>query len=252
MLILCVSYGNDSIALIRWMKENGAVNAIVAHSFTGWATDWWPQRVAQGEQLARSYGFHPITITGPFGFESLCLDSSRQAFPRHGMQFCTIHLKGLPFLDWVETHDPEAKTTIAIGKRREESQERANTPEFIPRSEYHGGRTVWHPLYMHNETERNALIKRAGFDVLPHRSMECSPCVNANREDLKALSEKDIQKVERMETQLGQFMFRAEKKMNARGIRQVIKWANSPRGKFKPDLAPASTGCSAMGLCETG
>lgn len=54
----------------------------------------------------------------------------------------------------------------------------------------------------------NALLERAGWKPLPHRSKECSPCVNANRTDFRHLSDSDIDKVRRNEQETGRNMFR--------------------------------------------
>lgn len=165
------------------------------------------------------------------------------------MQFCTIHLKGIPFLEWIDEQDPERKFVICVAKRRAESRDRANIPEYIEKSEYHGERKVWHPLYAQSNAERDALIERAGFKILPHRSRECSPCINANRRDLQMLPAEDIEKVHALETKLEQTMFRAKGKMGAIGIHEVIRWAHSPRGKFKPKLSESGSGCEG-GYCE--
>jgi hypothetical protein len=79
------------------------------------------------------------------------------------------------------------------------------------------------------EHGRNRLIRRSGFDVLPHRSQECSPCVNANSQDFKLLSEIEICRVEELEAIVGKNMFRAKKHQGANGIREVIKWAHLVR-----------------------
>jgi 3'-phosphoadenosine 5'-phosphosulfate sulfotransferase (PAPS reductase)/FAD synthetase len=93
----------------------------------------------------------------------------KKGWPGNGQQFCTIHLKGVPFLNWIDEIDPMCEAVVLIGKRREESPARVATPEFVESSEYHGGRLVWHPLYLHSELLRNELLHRAGFEVLPHR-----------------------------------------------------------------------------------
>jgi hypothetical protein len=67
---------------------------------------------------------------------------------------------------------------------------------------------LWSPLVDFNDTARDALIVEAGWDVLPHRSKECSPCVNSNRTDFRTLDEIDIEKIDRMEAEMGRTMFR--------------------------------------------
>jgi hypothetical protein len=172
----------------------------------------------------------------------------KKAFPASGLQFCTAHLKGLPFLQWIDEADPECKATVLIGKRREESEDRKAIPEFIESSEHHGGRRVWHPLYLHSEPERDALLGRAGVEVLPHRSKECDPCVNANRSDFQRLSEGSIERVNDLEVELGKPMFRP-KRFGAVGIHGVIVWAT--KGRDRPSFDEEAAQCAGLFGCGT-
>lgn len=230
MNVLSVSYGNDSIALIRWAKESNLPDVQVVFIDTGWAGEGWMDRVAKCEEWVRSLGYPAIRITPAVQFEELM--RMKKGFPSQRYQWCSGLLKGVPFLEWIDQVDREYRATVLIGKRREESQERADTPEFIDASEYHGDRRVWHPLYLHDEAARDALIYRAGFEVLPHRSKECDPCINANRDDLRSLAPSDAAKTGRLEGEVGKTMFRPKRHGGAKGIERVIFWANSQRGKY--------------------
>lgn len=229
--IISVSYGNDSIALIQWAHEQGLENCIVVYCNTGWSHPDWPARVKKGTKLAQKYGFIATSIRGEFTFESMV--KMKKGFPSQRYQFCSGLLKVIPFNDFTNSVDPEHECIVLIGKRRGESEARKNTPEFIDKDKYHECRTVWHPLYKHTDLMRDELIKRAGFKVLPHRSMECCPCVNANRGDLRNTPERQIEKVRRLEKYINNYMFRAAKKQGATGIDEVMEWANSARGKYK-------------------
>lgn len=245
MIVISSSYGNDSIATIQWSYEQGIEGAFVPFIDTGWAGDGWMDRVAKAEDWVRSLDFTPVRITPTVQFEELIL--TKKGFPNQRYQWCSGLLKGLPFLEWIDEVDPECRATIYIGKRREESQERADTPEFIEASEYHGGRRIRHPLYLHTEAARDALVRRAGFEVLPHRSKECDPCVNSNRGDLRNLAKSDAAKTARLEVATGKTMFRPKRHGGAKGIEQVIRWAHSSPGKYnekQEDLfaSPCSSG----------
>lgn len=246
MNVLSVSYGNDSIALIQWAHEQRLPDLQTVFIDTGWAGEGWMERVERCEAWVRSLGYPAIRITPDVQFEELM--RMKKGFPSQRYQWCSGMLKGVPFLNWIDEADPERKATVLIGKRREESQERADTPEFIEASEYHGDRRVWHPLYLHDEAARNALIRRAGFDVLPHRSKECDPCINANRDDLRTLAPADAAKTARLEDATGKTMFRPKKHGGAKGIERVIRWANSNRGKYNDRQEVMFTSCSS-GYC---
>lgn len=247
MIVISSSYGNDSIATIQWAYEQGIRGAFVTFVDTGWAGEGWMDRVARGEEWVRSLGFTPVRIIPEVQFEELI--RFKKGFPNQRYQWCSGQLKGIPFLNWIDDADPECKATVYIGKRREESKERAETPEFVESSDYHGGRRVRHPLYLHTEAARNALVRRAGFEVLPHRSKECDPCVNANKDDFQTLAEKDIQKTSRLEKEVGKNMFRAKRHGGAKGIVRVIRWANSPRGKYNDKQEDLFSSKCSSGYC---
>ena len=167
-------------------------------------------------------------------------------FPGNGRQFCTAHLKGVPFLQWIDEIDPECKSIVMVGKRRVESPARKDTPEFIHNSEYHGGRTLWHPLYLHSDEERNDLLESIGVSVLPHRSLECNPCVNANRNDILRLTRGEIERVCALEVELCRSMFPA-KKFGALGIHGIIAWAKE--GRDRGDIDSETSQCSGFFGC---
>jgi 3'-phosphoadenosine 5'-phosphosulfate sulfotransferase (PAPS reductase)/FAD synthetase len=244
MNVISSSYGNDSVALIQWAKERSMPDVTVAYCNTGWAAPGWHvMRVQKGEDMAMRYGFksHRCESKG-----MAALVRERKGFPGNGMQFCTSELKIFPFMAWLDEVDPQRKAVILIGKRRAESERRANTPEFIEASEIHGGRKVWHALYAHTDYERNALLRRAGWEPLPHRSLECSPCVNANRGDFLRLSPGEVERVNDLEAEIGKPMFRP-KRFNAMGIHGVIQWAKQgrDRGSFDDEEAECASlfGC---------
>lgn len=243
---ISTSYGNDSVAMIQWAKEQNLQDVSVIFVDTGWAAPGWLDRVSRLESWVKSLGFDVIHVKSEIPFEDLML--RKKGFPSQRYQWCSGILKGLPFLTWIDEADKENSAIVMIGKRREESQERADTPEFIESSEYHGGRKIWHPLYLHTEAMRDELLERAGIAKLPHRSKECSPCINANRDDMRQLTEDDIARVEELEAKVGKTMFRPKRHGGAVGIRKVIAWAYSERGRYNEKQDQLFNQCSS-GYC---
>lgn len=259
--VISSSYGNDSLALIQWAHEAaldlfGTVT--VAYCDTGWSKPGWLGRVALGEQFARSKGFDVVRIQS-MGMHELV--RMKKGWPGNGQQFCTIHLKGVPFLTWIDEADQAVAAQVLIGKRRAESEARKDTPEYVLDSEYHGGRTIRHPLYQHSDDDRDALLTRAGAHLLPHgwdgvhdrlyvlpdRSEECNPCVNANRGDIKRLSPDEMAKVNTLEVEIGKPMFRP-KRFNGLGIYGVVMWAK--HGKHhEGDIPDEESGCGSPFGC---
>lgn len=242
---ISVSYGNDSMAMIQWAYEKGLSDVAVVYCDTGWASPGWIQRVELGEAKAKEYGFATVR-TKSIGMAELV--RIKKGFPGSGQQFCTAHLKGLPFLEWIDEADPNREAMVLVGKRREESEKRKDTPEFIYNSEFHGDRTLWHPLYLHSEVERDALLERSGIEKLPHRSKECSPCVNANRADFLRLTPGEIERVSGLEVEISKPMFRA-KRFGALGIHGVMVWAKE--GRSRPQFDEEEAACAGLFGCGT-
>lgn len=231
--IIKASYGNDSIALIQWAYENRERHKLdrvaVIYNDTGWSRSNWPARVEHAESLVRRYDFDPLR-TASIGFVPLV--RLKQGFPRHGMQFCTEQLKIGPTMELLAAIDQDREAIVMAGIRREESKRRQSWPEWVEADPMSGERDSWYPLVRVLEAERNTMILRAGFEVLPHRSQECYPCVNLDKPHLRTLDDAAIQKVEALEHEVGKPMFRARPRRGASGIREVVRWAQSDRGKY--------------------
>lgn len=247
------SYGNDSIALIQWASTRvDRGTAVVVHSDTGWSADWWRDRVKQGREWAESLGFATIELASE-GLEALV--RRKKAWPRQGMQFCTEHLKIIPARRWLDSVDYDCATICMVGVRRAESRARAQWPEWVEESDRHGGRSLWAPLVRHTDAQRNALLAETPFEPLPHRSQECYPCVNANRADLRQVTEERAEEIAAIEKSLGytskgkpRTMFRPYRHQGATGIKEVVRWAKSGRGKYRLALLGEGAGCDS-GMC---
>lgn len=246
--LIFASYGNDSIALIQWAHERGLPSVHVAYSDTGWAAAWWGARVEQAEAWVRSLSFVPHRITSE-GMEALV--ARKKAWPRGGggkYQFCTEALKKEPARAWLALHDPAGEVTCMTGVRREESENRRDAPEHVTASADHGGRELWQPLVRHTEAERNALVFKTPMPLLPFRSKECYPCVNARKGELKLLDGEARDRVHRIEVLAGvnskgndRVMFSPARHGGAVGIDAVIEDAKHDMN----DLFQIST-------CESG
>jgi len=246
--VIFASYGNDSIALIQWAADAGLCDVAVVYSDTGWAADWWADRVTHGEEFAQAKGFatHRTTSEG-----MLDLVKRKKGWPMGGgAAFCTAELKVLPGLAWLDAYDPDGEVTCITGVRREESANRADAPEWVESSGKHGGRELWQPLVRHTSDQRDALLAKAGFEVLPHRSMECFPCVHANIDDLRMLTPDRINLIDITEQEMGinskgnaRVMFRPKRHKGAVGIKAVHTWAMAPRRRDQIDaLTPCNSG----------
>lgn len=209
-------------------------------------------RVECASAWARGLGYEVVRLESE-GMEALV--KRKKAWPRNGMQFCTQELKIFPAQRWLDSVAPGGDVVCVVGVRRCESARRATWPEWQEESEAHGGRSCWAPLVMHDDAARDLLLARAEWEVLPHRSQECYPCVNSSRADLREVDEERVSKIERIEGELGvsstgkpKTMFRPAAFMGAVGIREIARWARSERGAFEPQGPGA--GCDS-GMCAS-
>lgn len=205
MYFIFGNYGNNTIALIQWAKENNVNDVTVIHVETGWAAPSWSQRVYLGQQLATAYSFQVITLTAKKNFFELVREQKN--FPSKKFQWCTSFLKALPLLAWLDEKDPQCEATILLGSRRFDSRARANLAEFVDASEHYNERRVWYPLYQHVNSMRDALIIRSGLEILPHRSLECEACIHSTPSDLKRLASGTLVRIAELENELGQTLF---------------------------------------------
>lgn len=262
--VIKCSYGNDSIALIQFLHEYNQKHplgkVVVLYNDTGWASNWWPARVQKAERdLVLPYGFIPAR-TSSIGMAELVM--SKQHWPNSMMKFCTEDLKIRPTMAWLTQHDAQGKAVMVCGVRREESHRRRLWPEWVESSDQNEGRSDWSPLVEYTTEQRDALIRRAGWEPLPHRSRECR-CVLANAKDLSTWSDADLDDIEGLESRLGaykdskgvedkhgyRFMFRPSTKAgNPQGIRQVVAWAHDSINRRNQKEDDAAISCDS-GFC---
>lgn len=239
MKVCFVSCGNDSCALIQWMKDHGQKNVVAVYSETGWAAPWWEDRVKLFASKCQQYGYDFVRIQSE-GMVNLI--KRKKCWPWNRDKFCTTHLKIEPAQRWLHENDPYGQFTCCVGVRRDESKERTNWPLYAQCSEPHLDRPLFSPLVDYDIGERNKLCEKFGLEIYEGRSRECYPCINAKKEDLSILSEERICEIEQLEKEMGftgygkpKTMFRPHRMMGATGIREAVKWGKSKRGQYRTD-----------------
>lgn len=205
MNIIFGNYGNGTLALIQWAFENKVPHVFVVSVDTGWAATSWNAHVERAKNYAKSFNFNVLELKSKASFDELVRD--RNDFPSPKFQWCPLLLKGMPLLDWLDRIDPRCEATILLAKRRAGARRNHDLPEFIERSEHYGERCIHYPLFQHDEAAYQALITRTGFTALPHRSLECAPCIHSQNLDFQRLADEDIHKLRQLEIELDKPMF---------------------------------------------
>jgi len=237
------SCGNDSVALLQWAIENlnKAEKMYLIYSNTGWAEPDWHKRVNEVKNYAELFDIEFVEIHSE-GMEHLVRRKKNWPMAADKMQFCTGELKIRPAKIWMDQIDPEKKAVCFVGLRKEKSKSRKNLPAYIKKSNRQGNRRVCFPIRDHKEAERNELVLKTGLKVLKHTSDECFPCVCFDKSDFIRLSKYPelIDKISIIEKKMGftcnnkpRVMFRPYQHLGAIGIKEVIKWALTGRGRYK-------------------
>lgn len=205
MFVLIANFGNDSIALIEWAKQQKLKNLKIISVDTGWAAPRWQNRVDQAQEYISNAGFEHVRLSSPLSFFELI--QSRNNFPSTKFHWCAKFLKGLPILDYLDEIDPGLENIILLSKRRDQAKKLANLAEFEEESELFGWRKLWHPLCEFNLAQRDELIIQAGFEILESRSLECDPCIYNQKRDFMGMEPESKSKLEKLEAKLGKPMF---------------------------------------------
>jgi 3'-phosphoadenosine 5'-phosphosulfate sulfotransferase (PAPS reductase)/FAD synthetase len=227
MYIIVGNFGNQSIALIQWAIEQKLKSIYVVSVETGWGSKKWQKRVGEAENYAKNHGFTVKRLQAQPTFSDLVHE--RRIFPSQKFQWCVTFLKGLPLNEWLDKIDPSCQTTILLGKRRLDSRANVDLPEFLEASEHFGQRKVWYPLVNCSDRKFINLIRRSGFSLLTHRSLECEPCIHSRGNDLSRLDPSNITKTKNLENELNVTMFNqdietmvADAKLNRVSIKEMF------------------------------
>ena len=205
MNIIFGNYGDSTLALIQWAKNNNISNLAVINIETGWGSPSWALHVNAGKALAEGYGFATKTLTAPESMEALVRE--RGEFPSVQFQWCPGLLKGLPFLLWLDEVDPQCEATIILGGSLGSQPKLPLDSEWVEESEHYGDRAVRYPLYQHSTEQIIQLIQLTGLTPSLTRSLECNPCIHSTPTELGPLPTEDLAKIQRLEEAVGNPMF---------------------------------------------
>ena len=230
--IIIANYGNDSVALVQWARVAQLADVSVVDVDTGWAAPSWSERVAHCQAWVSDCGFTPVQLTPAMDF--IALMQARGEFPTPQFQWCANYLKALPILDWLDQTDPRGEAIIMLATQPNRSLPGKPVPEWIEASEHFDERRLWQPLYQHTLTQRNALIAQAGFSVLPHRSLECDPCVNSDANDVLRLDNSVLARTAALEQQLAHPMLDPQLYQGQPDLYQAVEQLHQQGKQFIP------------------
>ncbi len=252
--LVSISGGNDSIAMLQWVIENRQHfpedRFVATYINTGWAVSWWAERMVKVGEFCEENDIEYVEIKPDLGFEDLV--RKKGGFPNKIHKWCTQELKVKPSIKWRKENKLTPKNTILFtGVRADESIRRSKYTSTDEREGY----DVINPIVYLNDEQRNELVLKTGFDVLPTRSSECHPCIyEASKTKLRNIEEDRIELIHNIELDVTDYQ-NARRKMQKNpkynpdeiftmfpsanlggngkgGIKEQVKWANSARGKY--------------------
>lgn len=267
-VVASVSGGKDSTALILALRD-AEIPARYVFADTGWEHESTYQHL---DDLRARLNIAIDVVGVPGGMREQI--RKRHGFPSRMQRWCTRVLKMEPLREY---HDAIGVETVnAVGVRGQESAARAKLTEWEDDAEWCG--FVWRPLLAWTVEDVLAIHHRHGVPVHPlYRAgfdrVGCHPCIYANKEEIRRLSEIDPQRVDEIadmerdvdamraaanEVTPGRFkdmratFFQTKDAVGPMSIRDIVAWSRTDRGgKQLPLLQPAPRGgCMRWGLCD--
>lgn len=225
---------------MQWLIEKQVSNIHFLSIDTGFAEPAWSTRLSSCADYAASHQVTVHFVRSKINFSDLVI--SRNQFPSPKFQWCASFLKGLTLLSKLDELDPDCTATLVFGKRRLDARRLKELPEFEVDQDFYEGRTLWHPLYLLENEEFFELIRRTGFQVLPHLSRECSPCIHQKKEELNLLSPDSTHRLEHLENQVKDYLF-------GEPILEARKCGVSGSDEKIPNLERFAQGCAQIWGC---
>lgn len=294
--IASVSGGKDSTAMCLYLKERGIVYRAV-HFDTGWETETTmryvrevlPAHIGPIEirtrlpELAPELEAYALELEGMLGFHSPFVRwvLKKQMFPARVIRYCTQELKVFVVRDVVrEIHAANELPVNVVGIRAAESRARAQLPEHEISTSLDCA--IWRPILNWTERDVIEIHKRHGVPPNPMylrgaSRVGCYPCIFARKIEVRALTEKRIAVIERLEAIIGQLRLeraaiagesvtdtptffqrrrRQENEPPTVAIREHVRWSQTARGSDEQDQQLAfgqfNDGCLRWGLCDLG
>lgn len=205
MLILRGDLGDRTIALAAYLLAQNSVFTLVDVD-TGWGSSKWAHRRSKVRQWLSEHGIEYITLRAPLGMAELI---ERRGMPSSKFSWCTSHLKGLPFNDYLDRVDPNGQATIVLP--RVAAYLRYPFEERVANCPYHGDRALWHPLKEYSILQLQDLVEGTPIEWLGTGSLACAPCIYHSECTLSSLTEEDKQRLAKVEQAAGEVLVKIKK-----------------------------------------
>jgi hypothetical protein len=221
MKFYVATFSTNDIAMLQHAHETGAAGTVL-YPETHFASSEWRERVERDMvPWAQSLGFE-VKHTAP-RMKLLELIEQAGQWPTPSDSFCRF-IKQTPTERRADELDPTKKIPLAFSIRRDDGAHRYGYPTDRANTD---GRRIEYPIVSLGDHERDALVRRAGFEPTPRRERNCFPCVYSNSQDLADLSGDALEAIGVLETKLGAPMYNPVHVAGAKSIYEVVERAKA-------------------------
>lgn len=216
IFIISISGGKDSKVtlivslplLLQYVKPN---QIKVVFCDTDWEKDETYQELKSIENKLKDFDIEFLTLKNekyPNGM--LDLIKYKKIFPFRDTKFCTEQLKMIPALDYYKNLSLNGFDVITlVGKRRDESKERKDTPDSKLYEYKDYSFLTFHPIADWTETDVYSLLDETWGIPLTYLNGNsrcgCDECFQANLKSISLMSENRINQMEQLENEIFQF-----------------------------------------------
>lgn len=204
--VLLGNGGNGTIAALQWVLTQSIPNVEFISIATGFSDAAWEERLQTIHAFAKKHGLREQRLAA----QPLPLwIRTKNSFPSKKFPWCAQMLKGLVINDYLDDIDPRGQAIVILAKRHQDSRASQQLPEWIDRSPHFAERRVWHPLWQITDADCQQLVHTAGYSWLPHRSLECDPCIYNTPQDFARIPTEALSRTEALEQDMKMTMFGA-------------------------------------------
>ena len=283
-LIVSVSGGKDSTAVILWVTENGLLDRCeFVFADTGWEHPELYEYLESTVIPLCGGRFHRVSSAKyPGGMPDIVI--AKGMFPKRHRRYCTEELKTKPIKTFVAERRAQGLNPIVlVGVRAAESVARSKLETWDRGGPMGKDVDIWRPLITwtvadvvnihnrHNVSPCSLYLKK----VNASKRVGCWPCINSRKSEIRAVADTTPERID----QIRDLEARATVIRNAKiiergdipgsssenffmpkiadgknwGIDRVVEWSRTSRGGKQFEMFTTDTpGCQMWGLCDMG